>query len=215
VEASRNIARWNAEAGAGWMEYARAGSPVFGAALLGGQPDFQVAIENRLAGNWDDADKISRMQEGLSNPSATEPDDYSQLIGAAYSGGDFTAAFVVAAGGDAQEFLNNVTVARARWNGRQFGRPSPAQPQGIQLLSAYPSPFNGTFKVLFRTDVGGWVDWRLYDLSGRALPLGGGMTVPVGRAYLPLALPGMPSGRYLLELRQNDNIIQIPATLLR
>jgi hypothetical protein len=215
VEASRNVARWNAEAGAGWMEYERSGFPVFGAALLSDLPDFQVAVNNSLVGSWDDAGKISQMQTGLVNPAASEPDDYSQLVGAIYTSHDITATFVLAAGENADDLLANVAAARTHWNGRLFGNNPPSTPQGIELIAAYPSPFNESFAVLCRTDAAGWVIWRLYDLSGRMLPVGGELFAPAGHIQLPIRTPGMPSGQYLLQIQQDDHLLAIPATLTR
>ncbi len=224
VQSGNNLCCWDGEAGVGWVEYARGGFPVFGTALLDAAPGFHTAVDNRdvhpsIVRKWSDQVKLEFMRSGFSQASGEVPNDWSQLIGAGptplESGDSIMVTFAILAGDDPADLKANVQAARERWDAQTGSLAGGYSPERFELIAAYPSPFNGSLTLRCRTDSPGVVDWMLFDPTGRPAFTGGNFAVRAGRFAVPIAVPELPSGRYLVVLNQDGQQLTVPVTLVR
>jgi hypothetical protein len=125
VQSTLNLCQWDSENKLGWMQHSAELYPVFGMAMLSGDPDFHVAIDNSSDwpggswSRWSDAGKWALMNSGFSRSSAEELDDYSQLLGTPPvdlpAGQSTNVTFVILAGDDIQDLQANLASARQKW----------------------------------------------------------------------------------------------------
>ena len=71
----------------------------------------------------------------------------------------------------------------------------------LLILNAYPNPFNDRTSVSFSLPHPGMVDLRLIDLHGRVSGLISGDYYQPGQHSISLNAGGLPSGKYMLQLR--------------
>lgn len=82
---------------------------------------------------------------------------------------------------------------------------SPAeQPDGFQLLSAYPNPFNATTTIRFQLDRADRVRAVVHDLLGREVRLLADQTFHPGQHRLAFQAEDLPSGIYFLSVGTNQ-----------
>lgn len=222
IESSHNRCLWNAEERYGWTEHSSGSWQVFGAALLDGQASFHAAIDNRdihfrNGSTWHDTTKMSFMLSGFEHANGGDDLDWSQLIGVGpYSvdrSDSVQVTFALLAGDDVDDLTANVRAARNMWNAAPAALIETV-PNRLELLNSYPSPFNGSLMVNCRTDLPGVVNWSLTDLNGRSLS-DHAISVNAGRFTIRLNDPSLPSGRYILTIKQNGRTASAPVTLLR
>ncbi|MDP8228842.1 MAG: T9SS type A sorting domain-containing protein, partial [Candidatus Electryoneaceae bacterium] len=207
----------------GWVEYDRPGWTVYGVAVVGQPADFNVAVPNSYiftggSNVWNDAEKFELMLFGFDYTTGDEVSDWSQMIGVGPlsldRGDSVDVTFVLSAGDDSDDLAANIRSARDRWTDQRAAS-GVNIPQHLQLIGAYPSPFNGSLTVQCRTDVAGTVIWSLYDLAGREVVSDRKLIVDAGRFNFPIDGAGLASGRYLLTILQDDQQLTLPVTLIR
>ena len=77
----------------------------------------------------------------------------------------------------------------------------PAIPRRVEILSAYPNPFNGFLSVTYLTHHSDPIDLAIFDMGGREVGSMKGVPVTVDRqANLSLPLGNLPAGSYWIKL---------------
>ncbi len=74
-------------------------------------------------------------------------------------------------------------------------------PVNAALLSAYPSPFNASFRVAYELPAAGNIDLALYDLHGRMLTRLANDFKQAGRHELTFDATDLPSGVYAVQFK--------------
>ncbi len=223
VQADRNSCFWDEQNQVGWMEFAQPNWPLYGAGVLDKPASFHVAAPNYevMPGSraWSDSTKMIKILTGFSEAESDETGDWTQLIGSGPfhlgQGYHVVVTFAILAGDDRDDLFANIAAARDRWNAFEDAILSDHVPSGFRLIAAYPSPFNSGIKVTCSTDMHGLVTWSLYDPTGRLVIPGDGFFTGAGRFTLPIDAVGLPSGYYMVRLKQAGRRLIVPVTLVR
>ena len=223
IQAGYNSCYWDETDQFGWMEHELPQSPLFGAALIGQDADFNVALANDgiffSDKVWTDATKLDRMQLGFLRAQGEETRDWSQLIGVGpldLPADDYVeVTFVLAGGDDVEDFRSNIAAAREKWLSRIAGQPVIIQPDKFEIVSAYPSPFNGAAFIKCKIDRPGELTWSLFDLTGRKNLFGEYAYVPAGVTVIPINAAALSSGSYIVRVSFNGHNQALPITLIR
>ncbi len=226
VQSTNNLCNWDAVNKLGWMQNTAAIYPVFGSAMLSGDPDFHVAINNSTDwpsgawNKWSDEDKWELMNTGFTRASADVSDDYSQLLGTAPmtipAGRSANVTFVILAGENAVDLAENLASARIKWaefNNAQAN--SSGNPTEFRILSMYPQPFNGRMNIIIGNVDNSPISWSIFDLQGRIVQSGSSFGSAEGKYSLPLDFNVESSGKYLINIQQNQQHQTLPVTLIR
>jgi len=109
-----------------------------------------------------------------------------------YAGGSYTEQVTVE---EAQTTVLDIVIA-----GGMAVEPA-LSPATIELLNAWPNPFNASLSVSFSTATSGWVMAGLYDISGRpAATITDGFVSSGEHRYLVNAV-GLTNGLYFLKVQ--------------
>jgi len=223
IQADGNLCLWNEENQVGWMEYVQPNWPLYGAGVLDNAASFHVAAPNYVvmpgSGAWSDQTKMSKILTGFSEAESDEIGDWTHLIGSGPfhlgQGYHVVVTFAILAGDYRDDLFANIAAARDRWNAFEDAIRSDHVPSGFRLIAAYPSPFNSNIKITCSTDMRGLVTWSLFDPTGRLVIPGGGFFTGAGHFTLPIDAAGLPSGCYMVRLRQAGHKLIVPVTLVR
>ena len=223
IRADGNICWWNGDDAIGWMEYETGDFPAFGAALLDCETSFHAAIDNQAAlsnNDWTDRVKYRVMTSGFASAEGLDPRDYSQMIGTLQTdldeNGSAIVTFALAAGDDSEDLQENIQSARTRWNNR-VNNPggSVPIPDMLELVSAFPMPFNNRVNLVYHTRNSGTVSWALYDMLGKRVIPDQTLVVNAGLFTIPITKDMLPSGYYLIEIQKSSLSLTTPVVLIK
>jgi len=88
-------------------------------------------------------------------------------------------------------------------------------PDGFQLLSVYPNPFNSIFTVSYNLNGRASVDLRLYSISGIEVWSSSGKMQNAGQYQVTIDCSGLASGVYLLRLETANATSMQKVALIR
>lgn len=84
---------------------------------------------------------------------------------------------------------------------------APSAVHGIRFAAA-PNPTHGNIVLFYEESLVGWTFYHLYDRMGRVL-YEGSIYLPLGQSSVPLSLPPLPTGIYLMRLDASNETLQI------
>ncbi len=88
-------------------------------------------------------------------------------------------------------------------------------PETIQLLPAYPNPFNPSTNISFKLPESGHVHIGVYDLNGREVNVLGDRVFSAGTHQLQLNASELSSGTYIVRLQTGSNVLTQTLTLIK
>lgn len=172
-------------------------------------------------------EKWKALSTGIVQP-VSKITDVSQLLSIGPidlpPGDSLIVGFALIAGETPLDVMNSVPASHAIWDTitRRYD-PTPirreeAAPAGFRVESIAPQPAmlsQGNITVEMTVERGGWIHGTLFDVNGRKLYDLFDHHASPGRVQLPVMLPAVSAGTYLLRIRSASGEHRIPISLLR
>lgn len=203
-----DIGGWDAESRTAWVS--DASGLLVGAGWLSDETwSYRLCRWNEWSAlGLEDGEIFDWMRAGFQQISSNTPEDKQILLAAPPGdlapGASREISLALMAGDNLPALLLASHALREHWEGLELAPPpSPLRPRGLEL-SVAPNPFNPDTRFQVRVERDGPLSWRVVDLQGRRVLEGRREGVPRGLWSERLALSGLASGLYLLEVDQGS-----------
>lgn len=172
-------------------------------------------------------EKWKALSTGIVQP-VSKITDVSQLLSIGPidlpAGDSLIIGFALIAGESPLDVMNSVPTSLALWDtitrlydptpiGGMEERPSAFRLEGVSPQPAMLSQGSITVNISVQRD--GWIHGELFDLNGRKLYSLFDHHAAPGRIQLPVMLPAVSAGTYLLRIRSSGEVQTLPIRLLR
>jgi subtilisin family serine protease len=90
-------------------------------------------------------------------------------------------------------------------------------PDAIEILNAYPNPFNNAIILEYESSGAGWIQLTIWDVAGRQVWSAEHFSITRGRNHAAISLPTttLPSGQYLIQANCRGWTAARPITLIK
>jgi len=206
---SGNITRYNSANKLGYTYGTSQPNPYLGVALMNSNltMNFKAMALTDVINGFTSAEKWSTLSSGIANDSLGPGGNAFTLAAGPLNipaGQTVTVGFAILKGNDLGDLLNNVNIARTKYNSVGIQQISQSLPKKYELLQNYPNPFNPETKINFAIPKNEFVNIKVYDVLGREVMTLVNEKLNAGYYEFSFNASALSSGMYFYKMTTNS-----------